>query len=154
MILNHTLFLALFVWCASNQVNKPKWWVKIVRSRFLTCSTCYSKFKHCSHPPSQRMAKRGIGGVKGTFGERAGPPTTTPVIVVMREGTFCVVTIVLPPSIYNAGMCENDTCIPVAGKDRAWFAGFRMTLRLSCLDNPASWITLPLCKVPHMRCIK
>lgn len=136
MILNHTLFLALFVWCASNQVNKPKWWVKIVRSRFLTCSTCYSKFKHCSHHPSQRMAKRGVGGVKGTFGERAGPPTTTPVIVVMREGTFCVVTIVQPPSIYNAGMCEKYPTNVSLGRimhgllDSEW-------LRLSCLDSPS-----------------
>ena len=62
-----------------------------------------SKSKLCWLPPRRTRQKSGVGSLKKSPGEAAGPPTTTAAIAAKKVGISCAVTTARPPSTSSAG---------------------------------------------------
>lgn len=74
-----------------------------------------SKSKLCWLPPRRTRPKSGVGSLRRSPGEAAGPPTTTAAIAAKKVGTSCAVTTARPPSISSAGKVWGPPPEPLGG---------------------------------------
>lgn len=77
-----------------------------------------SKSKLCWLPPRRTRQKSGVGSLRRSPGEAAGPPTTTAAIAAKKVVISCAVTTARLPSTSSAGKIWGALSSPLA--DLSW----------------------------------